>query len=331
MSPRALEVRFAARSPRYRQRSRRGFVGIRLHATETSSISNPADITRTDTEFVRAVLDVMLVRTGLDFSCYRLPTVARRIGNRMLSVGISSAERYLCLLRTSESEPQRLLERITIKVSRFYRHAATFDHLRTHVLPELASEGAPVKLRSVGCGAGEEAYTLAMLLDEANIPGTIEAIDIDASALEDARVGIYPLGSIAELPPELAARYLEPVVTRGRPGYRVHSVLRERLRFARRDITSPSAEASPSHFDLVSCRNVLIYLQRAAQTAATRRLVDMIRPGGVLCLGEAEWPLPDIATRLDPFAHRTRLFRVRRAEASERWTPPRPQLFQAGT
>jgi chemotaxis methyl-accepting protein methylase len=169
----------------------------------------------------------------------------------------------------------------------------------------------PVRIACVGGGAGEEPYTFAMLLEHAGLEGSIEATDVDASALEAAHAGHYPLTAAAELPAAFADDYLEPVVVDGQPRYRVQDNLRARVRFARADITA-DAEGSGSDFDLVSCRNVLIYLQRSAQERAMRRLLAMTRREGVLCLGEAEWPLPEFSAQLEPLPNRTRLFRVLR-------------------
>ena len=124
-------------------------------------------------DFLETVVDILRSRTGVDFAPYRAAMLERRISNHLASSGVSSLDEYLSLLRTSAAEPFRLLERITIKVSRFYRHAPAFDHLRQVVLPELARArgGEPLLIWCAGCGAGEEAYTLAMLLENARIDG----------------------------------------------------------------------------------------------------------------------------------------------------------------
>jgi chemotaxis methyl-accepting protein methylase len=267
---------------------------------------------RISSELVSTVLDIVRARTGVDFSCYRASMLERRIANHISSSAAVSIDDYLRLLRSSVSQSYRLLERITIKVSRFYRHAPAFDHLRDEVLPALARArgGEPLRIWSVGCGAGEEPYTFAMLLEQARIPGTIVASDIDASSLCAAREGIYSLEAAAELPPALLMEYLEPIVVKGQPRYRVQDSLRARVRFTRHDITSAAPAPRGHPFDLVSCRNVLIYFQRTAQADATKRLLDMIGPGGVLCLGEAEWPLPELEEFLEPLPRPTRLFRL---------------------
>jgi chemotaxis methyl-accepting protein methylase len=245
----------------------------------------------------------------VDFSAYRAATVERRIRSRMMSLRLSSFPRYLELLRTCDSEPQRLIERVAIKVSRFYRHAPTFDCLRHEVLPELATRrgGAPLGIWSVGTGAGEEAYTLAMLLDEAGMHGHIEASDIDPSAGEAARTGIYPAAALAELPRELTGRYLEPVACAHQIRYRVSDALRRRITFSHHDLTRPGDARS---YDLVVCRNVLIYLQPAMQARALGHLRAAMKADALLCLGEAECPTPEHTASLTPVSRRTRIYRA---------------------
>jgi chemotaxis protein methyltransferase CheR len=246
------------------------------------------------TEGVGAILGVLRQRTGVDFSRYRAATVRRRILNRMISVGAESFETYLALLEGSQDEARHLLNRISIKVSRFYRHAAAFDMLRLEAIPTLAASGAPLRVWSAGCGCGEEPYTLAMLLDAAGVPGTVLATDIDPAALEAARAGLFPAEATQELPEALAARYLVPIRHGRRSLFAVRHELRARVRFMRHDLLFASApQGAP--FDLVTCRNVLIYLQSDVRDEAFRTLVRAVRQGGFLCLGEAEWPpeLPD--------------------------------------
>jgi len=262
---------------------------------------------------VNEVLQILHAGTGVNFASYRPAMLERRIASHFATSGAASSEDYVRQLQGSPAALFRLLESITIKVSRFFRHAPTFDHLNEVLLGQLAREraGRPLRIWCVGCGAGEEAYTFSMLLEHAGIDGSIEATDLDTRALDTARLGIYPIASTVELPPAFRARYLEPVVARGRAAYRVQDSLRGRIRFSRHDVTSNAPPPGERRFDVVSCRNVLIYLQQSSQVEATERLLAAAEDDGVLCLGEAEWPLPQFAETLQPLPHRTRLFRVR--------------------
>ena len=266
---------------------------------------------------VSTILAVLRERTGMDFTRYRVATVQRRIANRMISVGADSFEDYLTLLRDSEDEAALLLNRVSIKVSRFYRNRTSFDLLRTRVLPDLARGAAPLRIWSAGCGCGEEPYSLAMLLEEAGLPGTIDATDIDPAALEAAQGGVYAAEAAAELPAELAARYLVPVFNGRRSLVAVARALRERVAFAAHDLLSGTVPGD-GRFDLVSCRNVLIYLQADVREQVLASLRRALRPGGYLFLGEAEWPSDALSASLESLGHSARLFRALHEQKQER-------------
>ena len=254
------------------------------------------------------ILQLLRERTGTDFASYRLPTVARRTLNRMTSVGADTFADYLQFLRHREGEAARLLEHVTIKVSRFYRHAPTFDMLRQQVLPELARQanGRPLAIWSVGCGCGEEPYTLAMLFAEAGMSCVIEATDIDPAALLRAAHGYYADAALFELPKDLRERYL----VRSDGFYQVIPALREQVRFGHHDILSSRPPPGGGEFDLVCFRNVLIYLGHEVQEQALHSVRRAVRHEGYLCLGEAEWPSPAVASTLRPLAYDTHTFRA---------------------
>ena len=287
--------------------------------TLTPSVSSDGNDAGACTVCIADVLDVLQARTGVNFASYRPAMLERRIARHFATSGASSSEDYLRQLQGSPAAAFRLLENITIKVSRFYRHAPTFDHVGNVLLQQLAHEraGKPLRIWCAGCGAGEEAYTLAIQQENAGLAGFIEATDVDSAALNRARIGVYPISATAELPPVFAERYLEPVVSREQPAYRVQDNLRARIHFSRHDVMSDAPPPGEPRFDFVSCRNVLIYLQPAAQADATRRLLNATDEGGVLCLGEAEWPSPQFAAQLQPLPHKTRMFRVSRTQPFE--------------
>lgn len=273
------------------------------------SIAGPeAGVPAIDDPAFCEILQLLHERTGTDFASYRLPTVARRTLNRMISVGAETFADYLQLLRQREGEAARLLEHVTIKVSRFYRHAPAFDMLRREVLPELVRQAndKPLTVWSVGCGCGEEPYTLAMLFAEAGVSCTIEATDIDPAALRKAARGYYADAALIELPKDLRERYL----VRSDGFHEVNPLLREQVRFSHHDVLSSRPPPGGGEFDLVCFRNLLIYLGHQFQDQALHSVRRAVRHEGYLCLGEAEWPSPAIATTLRPLAHVTRIFRA---------------------
>lgn len=263
------------------------------------------------TQVIDAIIGIVRDRTGVDFSLYRLATIQRRIGNRMISVGAPSLGVYLARLRTDAGEAMRLLERLTIKVSRFYRNVRTFDFLLSDVFPLLAKSrgGAPLRIWSAGCGRGEEAYTLAMLLHTAGIAGTVEATDIDPEALVAARAGVYRIEALTELPQHLANEYLESFEQNGEVCYRVCAAVRAAVNFSHHDLTALTPRDTTASFDLICCRNVSIYLGRDAQQRAFELLNAKLVDGAFLCIGEAEWPLPEVASELTSLGHKTQVFR----------------------
>lgn len=260
-----------------------------------------------EADLLQRILALVRACTGLDFSRYREPTMRRRVQNRMMGLGLRTLEQYLEALEREPQEARHLVERLTIKVSRFYRNAPVFELLRHDVLPRLGARGEPLRVWSAGCGRGEEAYTLAMLLAENGIAGRVLATDIDPFALKAASECVYPAEAIADLPVELRDRFLEPV--KGGLRWRVSSALRERIEFCRHDLLGPLQPRAAS-FQLVSCRNVVIYLQRDTHERAMVNACRALAPGGVLVLGEAEWPSPSLEPTLAPLASRLRVFRA---------------------
>jgi chemotaxis protein methyltransferase CheR len=260
---------------------------------------------------VRAILRLVQQRTGADFFRYRPDTVGRRIRNRMISLGVASTDAYLNLLTRSEPEAGELVQRVTIKVSRFYRNPESFDAVR-EALPEISAMrgSAPIRIWSAGSACGEEPYTLAMLLAHAGYAGSIEATDLDPRALAAAELGVYGPEAVSELPGELASRYLEPVGTPKGTMYRVCDEVRRRVRFSQHDLTSDAPPPGGGTFDLVSCRNVLIYFLRDAQLAALTKVRAAVADGGFLLLGEAEWPPAAVAASLSPRGRKTKLFKA---------------------
>jgi chemotaxis protein methyltransferase CheR len=257
------------------------------------------------------ILTLVRVRCGIDFSAYREATVDRRIRNRMISVGAETLEEYRRVLEGSEAEAQQLIERITIKVSRFYRNPAAFDVLRRVVLPELGRRERRLRIWSAGCARGEEAYTLAMLLEEAGQDGIVCASDIDAQALESAAEGVYPAEALLDLPLPWRERFLEPAGCGGRARFRVQKGVRDRVRFSRHDLTR-GQQPGQAPFDLICCRNLLIYWEQTMQKAILLSLVQALHEKGFLFLGEAEWPHGPGALHLREVPGAQRLFRAAR-------------------
>lgn len=250
------------------------------------------------------VLNILRERRGIDFGGYRRATIERRLANRMARVGVLDGDDYLALISRSDSEADHLAKNLTIKVSRFYRNAAVFEQLREEVIPSLRERfpGTPLRVWSAGCAGGEEAYSLAMLLKPED---RVCATDIDDSALMVGWRGHYKEDAFSEVPAALAREFAAPHVDDG--FLQLSDGLRARVHFVQHDLATATAPPDGAPFHLISCRNVLIYFSRPLQQRAMSLLFASLAPGGVLCLGEAEWPV-DQRSSLEVIDRRSRLF-----------------------
>jgi two-component system CheB/CheR fusion protein len=270
-----------------------------------------------------AIFDVLRQQTGRDLSAYRDSTVRRRLLRRMHIAAVESLGDYLELLRSDPEEARALDRDLLIAVTTFFRDAGSFAALESVLLPELpAHAGAAEALRVwvAGCATGEEAYSLAILLHElfqrVDTPPLYQvfATDIDDRSLRLAREALYPEGIAADVPEERLVRYF----SREGAGYRVAKHVRERVLFARHDLLR---DPPFSRLDLITCRNVLIYLQRETQTRVLRHFHYGLRRDGHLFLGGSE--CTDAADDLFvPVDREHRIFR-RRTPLRERETTSR--------
>ena len=232
----------------------------------------------------------LYAETDHDFSKYERSTVWRRIQRRMAVHHLSSPDAYLNHIQRDPAEVQALFRELLISVTSFFRTSEAFQALEEQVIPRLFAgkdRSDCVRVWSAGCATGEEAYSLAMLLDEhaASLPRAPEiqifATDPSPQAIRRARDGRYARSVVAELSEARRARHLRQVGE----NYRIKKALRDRVLFAQHDLlTDPPF----SKIDLVACRNVLIYLQRSVHSRVLRLLHYGLRPGGILFLGEAE-------------------------------------------
>jgi two-component system CheB/CheR fusion protein len=236
------------------------------------------------------VLAQVRARTGQDFSRYKGSTIQRRIERRMQLQGVEELPAYLELLRESPREAAALAEDLLVHVTSFFRDRAVFEHLEREVVPKLfegKGPGSQVRVWSVGCATGEEAYSLAiLLLEEAarrESPPEIQifASDLHERSLHFAREGLYPETIAADVSPERLSRYFH----KEDGGYRVRTELRERVVFAPHNLLR---DPPFSHLDLVCCRNLLIYLQRDVQGEVIELFHYALHGEGYLVLGTAE-------------------------------------------
>jgi two-component system CheB/CheR fusion protein len=241
-------------------------------------------------DLLRRILAHVRVRTGHDFSLYKRSTVMRRILRRMQVSRRESLEEYFGYLRENAEEPQALLADLLISVTTFFRDAKAFEALSKHAIPDLFqrnTQGNTLRVWVAGCATGEEAYSIAiLLLEEAalhDIRPEIQVFgsDLDSRALAIAREGRYPVAIEADLSEERLRRFF----TRDGEYYRVKRDLRDAVLFANHSVLR---DPPFSRVDLISCRNLLIYLDRELQQQVLSTLHYGLNPDGYLFLGSSE-------------------------------------------
>jgi two-component system CheB/CheR fusion protein len=239
---------------------------------------------------VHDVLTLLRVRTGHDFSNYKPATVMRRIERRMAVRNCATLADYAAFLRASPEEPGLLMKELLISVTNFFRDSTAYSALENRVIPRLFEHKGSddhVRVWVAGCATGEEAYSVAMLLAEnasaMPTPPRIQvfASDLDAQALAVAREGKYTDAEVADVSTERLRRFFQPVPG----GHRVGRELREVVLFAHHNVIR---DPPFSHLDLVACRNLLIYLNRAMQERVLETFHFALRPSGYLFLGGSE-------------------------------------------
>ncbi|MFC5478636.1 CheR family methyltransferase [Massilia suwonensis] len=265
-------------------------------------------------ERIEEILSLLYAHTGQDFRHYRHATILRRIERRMQVRAVPDLPAYQHLLGYDPREPEALVQEMLIGVTNFFRDRAAFVALEESVLPRIFKDrkpSDPLRAWVTACSTGEEAYSVAMLLAEraGYIDGApamqIFATDIDERAIAVARAGRYPDAIAADVPPERLARYFN--FDDGH--FWVRRLLRDRILFARHDLLHDPAF---SRLDLITCRNVLIYLNREVHRQLLELFHCALNPGGYLFLGSAE--SADLASDLfAPVDSRHRIYQARPA------------------
>jgi two-component system, chemotaxis family, CheB/CheR fusion protein len=235
---------------------------------------------------------LLRARTGHDFSLYKPATIDRRIERRLAVHQIEGIDGYVKYLQQTPAEVEALFRDLLIGVTSFFRDPEAFQVLEDQVIPALfahKSPGAVIRVWTAGCSTGEEAYSIAILLVErmealkASFTVQLFATDIDSRAIATARTGLYPASIAADVSPERLARFFTAEADGG--GYRIHNGIRDLLVFSEQDVIK---DPPFSKLDLISCRNLLIYLGAALQKKLIPLFHYALKPGGCLFLGTSE-------------------------------------------
>ena len=251
---------------------------------------------------------------GLDLGAYKDRCLRRRIAVRMRASGSHNYHEYLAYLDRTPGELECLLDALTINVTKFFRNRGTWTWLGEHALPELlARRQGSVRAWSAGCASGEEPYTMAMLiadgLEQLGRAGwlsrvRIDATDIDRESLERARAARYPRRAFDETPAGLLQRYCQ---ADSEEQFEVAPGIRQVVSVLRHDLLRDLPAAPP--YDLVICRNVIIYFDRETQERLMRAFISALDPGGYLVLGKVETILGPARADLELVEARERVYR----------------------
>jgi two-component system CheB/CheR fusion protein len=227
---------------------------------------------------------------GVDFTYYKHTTIRRRIMRRMVLHKIEGLDKYIKFLQNNPAELNALYQDILITVTNFFRDAEEFEALKENVFPNIVKNrapDAPIRVWTPGCSTGEEAYSIAIswveFLKEAatSTPIQIFATDVNDKAIEKARAGVYPESITADVSPERLRRFF----TKVDGGYQINKSIRDMCVFARQDVTK---DPPFSKMDLISCRNVLIYLGPVLQKKVIPLFHYALSSPGFLLLGTSE-------------------------------------------
>jgi two-component system, chemotaxis family, CheB/CheR fusion protein len=291
----------SAMPPRLKRMAESGHIGIDLSTVEAVP-SGPDAIQR--------VLRLVSDETGVNFSGYKKTTVGRRLARRMALNHITDPTDYLVFVQASQDERDDLFRDLLIGVTRFFRDRDVWTQLQRDVISPLvanAPTGSNLRMWVPGCSTGEEAFTLAMLVNEEmtnqrrSLEVKIFATDIDKRAIERASRGVFLESVVADVEPDRLQRHF----TRHGDIYEVKPDIRQMVMFAMHNLTR---DPPFTRLDLISCRNLLIYFDQVLQEQAMRSFNFGLKQAGVLLLGSSE-SVGDMSDRFAPIDAKRRLFR----------------------
>jgi len=239
---------------------------------------------------LESIFDILRLAKGLNFTGYKTTTISRRVSRRMVLLKLENLKGYIKFLRENKDEVEKLYEDLLLKVTSFFRDPKVFDTLKKQVLPAILknkTKGQEVRIWVPGCSSGEEAYSIAICLLEvlgnktSAVPVQIFATDVSKSSINKARKGIYGKNIKNSITPERLKRFF----TKTGNSYKVSKQLREMCIFSKQDVFS---DPPFSNLDLISCRNLIIYLQPVLQKKVFHNFHYGLKPGGFLLLGNSE-------------------------------------------
>ena len=262
-------------------------------AAVRNNLSAGADVVPLKTDNVLKKIFILLrAQTGHDFSGYKPSMINRRIERQLAVHQIETMEEYFKYLQQTPAEVEVLFRDLLIGVTNFFRDPEAYQTLAEKVIPALFAEkpaGSVIRIWTPGCSTGEEAYSIAILIQEhlatlnQSYKVQIFATDIDGQAVATARSGLYPANIAADVSPERLARFF--ILESNGSAYRIRKGIRDMLVFSEQDLLK---DPPFSKIDLISCRNLLIYLGSSLQKKLISLFHFALNPGGILFLGASE-------------------------------------------
>ncbi|WP_110112971.1 protein-glutamate O-methyltransferase CheR [Bacillus sp. CGMCC 1.16541] len=222
-------------------------------------------------------------KTGIDLSLYKEAQMKRRLASLYEKKGFTSFQSFFEQLEKDNELLGEFLDRMTINVSEFYRNAKRWEVLEGKILPQLTQNKKRLKVWSAACSTGEEPYTLAMVLSSFYPLSQIDilATDLDENVIEKAKIGLYAERALQEVPQTIKAKYF----TKQGMFYKVDDQIKKSVTFKKHNLLADSFE---KEFDLIVCRNVLIYFTEEAKNLLYQKFSQSLRQGGVFFVGSTE-------------------------------------------
>lgn len=245
-------------------------------------------------EDVRRLCEFLYRRTGMLFAEDKRYFIDRRLDERIAATGAASFQSYFALLRSdADREVEHLINAFTVNETYFFREEHQLRCMTSDLLKAVVAEkrpDEPIRIWSVPCATGEEPYSIGIWLME-HFPQVddyqIEIVgsDIDTRVLQSASAGVYGRRALMKLPRDVVARYFEAMAD---DTFRIDAGLRDSIQFTDVNLVDTHDMARYRNFDIIFCRNVLIYFDDASRRLAAENLYDCLRPGGFICLGHSE-------------------------------------------
>ncbi|KGR88537.1 chemotaxis protein CheR [Ureibacillus massiliensis 4400831 = CIP 108448 = CCUG 49529] len=228
-------------------------------------------------------IDGIKRKTGIDLSLYKEAQMKRRLTSLYEKKGFRNFTEFLHALERDRDLMNEFLDRMTINVSEFYRNAKRWEVLQNKIFPMLLKNSRKLKIWSAACSTGEEPYTISMVLSN-HLPLSqinVHATDIDENVIQKAKLGLYPERSLAEVPADMKSKYFH---TEGQ-FYKIKEDIKKTVTYKKHNLLKDTYD---TNYDLIVCRNVMIYFTEEAKDLIYQNFSKSLRSGGILFVGSTE-------------------------------------------